>query len=225
MSKNWLISYPHSGSNFIRYCIEFLTKKPTMGNIRLFPYNPSQIEDEVVLFRAHHPNFYISPDDKNKINRIETINKSDKIIFLVRDYNELLLRPSYAPLKNNGLYELTKGYRGLCKFYDEFTGDKLILYYEDIIENFNFVNPLINHYKLNILEDVDEFIKQEDYHRKQSLSVGNKLSIMSDAKNKEYYQQLDKNKKNKIMRKEKELTFKKGMGDLYHYVEKYKLKL
>ena len=65
MFKNWLVSYPSSGSNLAKYCIENIT----------------QTEDNLLPKRIHHIQDLISVSDNN-----------ENVCFLIRNPLELCLR-------------------------------------------------------------------------------------------------------------------------------------
>jgi len=196
MSKNWLISYPKSGSNLIRYCIEFLTKKPTQGLKRLYPSNDT---NKLILFRSH------DPTEENH----EEINENDNLIFLIRNYQELILRPQ--PIFND-IGTITRNYKRLLDFYSSFGGNKIILYYEDLLKDFNFIDTIVTHYKLNVIEDINKFKKNENYHRERSLAVGN--TSYSKGKNINFY--VENKKINRVSLIKNEKYFKSGVGENYY---------
>ena len=65
MFKNWLVSYPSSGSNLARYCIENIT----------------ETEDILLHKRIHHIQDLISVSNNN-----------ENVCFLIRNHIELCLR-------------------------------------------------------------------------------------------------------------------------------------
>jgi len=198
MTKNVLISYPKSGSNWIRYCIEFLTQKPTQGAVKRLIDGNSDINN-IVLRRTH-----------KKI----TVNDSDCIIFLIRNPIELYLRKSVT----NNNFEWNE----LYSLYDFFETNKSknnirLLYYEDLIKNFSGLSKLINNfYELDLVNNIDEFNDNIEYHRQNSLMIGN--PYFSDSKDENYYKNNVKHDKQKIINKIKELGF-----DKMEILKRYKL--
>jgi hypothetical protein len=195
--ENWLVSYPKSGSNLIRYVIEYLTERPTEG------YNKKLYENKnrpLILRRNHRlmPEWFV---------------KEDNLVILIRDYKELCFR-------ENGIWSditrISKFYKSYFEFYNSFEGNKKIIYYEDIIDNFSFVNELVKHYKLPLKQDVTEFIRNEDKHRLKSLAAGN--PYFSDAKTKNFHQK-DVNKDELF---ELDSICEKILGSNYKYVKRYK---
>ncbi len=195
--ENWLISYPKSGSNLLRYVIEYLTERPTEGaNSKLFPNKNSPL----ILRRSHNLNS-------------TSIGKDDKLVILVRDYKELSFR-------KNGMWSnierISSFYNMYFDFYNSFEGDKKIIYYEDIISNFDFVEELVKHYELPLVQDLKEFVQNEDKHRLSSLAAGN--PYFSDAKTKKFHQKdVDKDELLKL-----DSICEEKLGDNYEYVKRYK---
>lgn len=198
MTKNVLISYPKSGSNWIRYCIEFLTQKPTQGAVKRLIDGHSDTNN-IILRRTH-----------KKI----TVNDSDFIVFLIRNPIELHLRKSIT----NNNFEWVK----LYSLYDFFETNKSknnvrLLYYEDIIKNFSELSKLINNfYELDLVNDIEEFHDNIEYHRQTSLMIGN--PYFSDSKDENYYRNNVKHDKQEIINKIKELGF-----DKMDILKRYKL--
>ena len=160
-----LLCYPRSGSSLVLYCIEFL------GGT-FYTQNKN-------IFRFHW--------DYNDIS-----NKYDSLIFLLRDYKECCTRQN-CNIKENAYFDTgmkinnTKtnkdteiDYFGILNFYDKYEKNKLLVYYEDLIDNFeeeiikvaNFLN--INN-KINILlENKKEYLLkfQKQYDHKTNGLIG-----------------------------------------------------
>jgi hypothetical protein len=154
-----LVSYPRSGTNWMRFIIESLSGKPTPGRPRLHKGKDYAID------RAHCA-------QKNG-------NKYKKMILVLRDYRECLIRHNR---------ELWKEYNNVSKFlnettiasmpcwyieniktYDQFDGIKLLLYYEDLINEPE--SSILNLAELIGVESrlAEKFIKNIDVHRKSSV--------------------------------------------------------
>jgi|19_taG_2_1085344.scaffolds.fasta_scaffold25801_3 hypothetical protein len=204
MTNNWLFSYPKSGANLIRYCIEFLSESPTKGQSRLVK---SANKNKYVLLRSHHG---------------KTLNKNNNLILLLRNYRELALRPwlgweDVAPIEK--VKYILKRYRGILSAYDIHKGKKTIIYYEDIIQSFSSLEPaLCNILDIKLKKDFKELVNNETFHRQKSLKLGNK-DVFSDSKTPEFYQH-DINKD--ILMKMDNIA-EDILGEFYSYVEIYKI--
>lgn len=147
--ENILLSYPRSGNHLVRFFIELLSEIPTYGckenekDIEIYknifpekvPFNISYFNKKDCYFKFHYP------PPRNI--------RSNKLILIIRNPNEVLLRH-----KN---YKLDiKGYENFFKnidYYINHKGEKLLLYYEDIITNkHKFINTLYDFLDVNCIE-------------------------------------------------------------------------
>jgi len=129
---NVLLSYPRSGNHLVRFIIELLSGKKTNGctnNLYDIPLCENKFSenidfniktDEFIYFKFHIP-----PENQTVNNLI------------------LIVRSPYEALPRHGRrYEL---YFLNLKYFHDFKGNKLLLFYEDILTNkINFVNQLYN---------------------------------------------------------------------------------
>ena len=146
--ENILLSYPRSGNHLVRFFIELLSEIPTYGckdnkkDIEIYknvfpedvPFNISDFNKMDCYFKYHNPpkNLHVN-----------------KLIFIIRNPNEVLLRHNNYKL-NKDSYEY---YFKNIDYYNNHKGKKLLLYYEDIITNkTNFINTLYEFLDINKLE-------------------------------------------------------------------------
>ena len=124
-----LITYSRSGTNWLRYVIELLSGRPTPGHERLHG------GEDYVVDRAHQG--YLVAEEYRRI------------ILVVRNYKESLVRHYIDEWKANkdgsrnvdvvGFLDDRSGrqppewFIENIRAYHEFTGDKLLLYYEDLM--------------------------------------------------------------------------------------------
>ena len=118
-----LASYSRSGTNWIRYFIATCTGRPTPGQTRLLS------GDDYIIDQAHctYPR----------------VHKYSNVILVIRDYRECLLRHNkdhWKPgmditqfLKDQPLDQPCAWNFKTIQAFDQFSRDKLLLYYEDII--------------------------------------------------------------------------------------------
>ena len=152
---NWLFSYQGSGSNYIRYCIEFLSKKPTQGPFRLIPH-----DQEFILMRSHYA-FELS--------------KNEKVVILIRNPFELIFRENVL---NNTEKELIDNMHTVCGRYQSFLENypnSNIFFYEEVVNNFDKIKELINYYEIILEEDINEFESNLEHHKMNSYKFGNKF--------------------------------------------------
>ena len=160
-----LLSYPRCGNSFVRYCIE------TMTQCQSYDCNN-------LLGTFHHKNpFMIKQDSHIKpflykehfAKDCDRFDKNNNIILLLRNYKECLVRHQGSrKITQNPIHHL-KQYTDNILFYEKWKGKKIILYYEDLILDFNnSIYKLTNF--INIPQPiVINFIKNYDHHKQKSI--------------------------------------------------------
>lgn len=175
-----LASYSRSGTNWIRYFIEFASGLPTPGQTRLIQGKNYFID------RAHcaYP----------------IMTNYNRVLLVLRDYRECLLRhhkeswykqPNVeAFLTNEALKQPPSWYIKNIKAFDRFEGKKLLIYYEDLLQQpeISFLK-LAEFLELNPLK-VQIFLKNIDQHFEGSIQAytkGGHLSETSSTKDFKYH--------------------------------------
>jgi hypothetical protein len=191
---NWLFSYQGSGSNYLRYCIEFLSKKPTQGPFRLIPH-----DQEFILMRSHYA-FELS--------------ENEKVVILIRNPFELIFRENVL---NNTKKELIDNMHTVCGRYQSFIEnypDSKIFFYEEVVNNFDKIKELIKYYEIILEEDINEFESNLEHHKMNSYKFGNKF--YSDKSNIFYSKNLSDEEYNTLQNTI--LTYPKDLIELLsHY--------
>ena len=168
---NFLISYPRSGNTFLSYCFEYLTGRPTLGcysDINGFPIyergnNSIQIKDfSPILIKEHH---WEHSEFK--------FDNQTKIIFMIRDFNSSILSHIQRRYKKTNFQAMlfeAYHYMSLIKRYEEFSGPKSIIYFEDFVkEPKKELERLFEFLELHVQEsDLDKFMNNYTYHVNQS---------------------------------------------------------
>ena len=173
---NWLFSYQGSGSNYLRYCIEFLSKLPTQGPIRLLPH-----DKEYILMRSHH---------------VLDLPNTEKIVILLRNPFELIYRENvYYGIENNLFENMHKVCGRYQSFLEKFPNAK-IFYYEEIINDFNKIKEMIKFYDIPLTESLNEFEHNLDHHKINSYNLGNEF--YSDKSNLFYSKNLSEENYNTL---------------------------
>ena len=168
---NWLFSYQGSGSNYLRYCIEFLSKKPTQGPFRLIPH-----DQEFILMRSHYA-FELS--------------KNEKVVILIRNPFELIFRENVL---NNTRKDICENMHTICGRYQSFIEnypDSKIFFYEEVVNNFDKIKELIKYYEIILEVDINEFESNLEHHKINSYKLGN--NFYSDKSNIFYSKNLSAN--------------------------------
>ena len=157
--ENVLLSYPRSGNHLCRFFIELLSELPTFG----CKGNPEDIEIHKNIFNED-VNFNI----KNNFNHEDCYYKYhyppssshidiQNLIVLVRNPREALLSQcGLDKLCLNNAWWSYNGYFNIIDFYNSFQGNKLLIFYEDMLTNKKqFINTLYDFLKLDNPEKKD----------------------------------------------------------------------
>tara|TARA_R110002020_G_scaffold165972_1_gene353792 strand:- start:437 stop:1030 length:594 start_codon:yes stop_codon:yes gene_type:complete len=162
------LSHPRSGANWLRYCVEYLTHRPTSFLYGSLDWDPPiytlcdniTITDKKIILKYGHkmaPSF---------------LKQEDKLIFLLRDYKKSafsnLIR-TYPKSFNwaNVKFELDY-YLNSLQIYDKFVGDKILIRYEDLISG-KSLDDIMKFMGFDI--DVTTFLLEIDSHQQKSMSV------------------------------------------------------
>ncbi len=156
--KNILLSYPRSGNHLTRFMIELLTELPTFGC--------HTNKNDIPIYQNTFPNkipFNINLDIKdidttnsyhkyhNPVNNYD-INNLENLIFIIRNPKEVLLRHNDYQIKNSS-FDL---YFNCIDFYLNFSGKKILFFYEDIVTNkVDFIKNLYDFLNIKILSKLE----------------------------------------------------------------------
>jgi FkbM family methyltransferase len=195
-----LLSYPRSGNTWLRYCVEFLTKRLTKG----YDSPGISIEDGLgklvdigvdcskppIAYKRHG----YTPKEKNSYDM-----DNDNLILLLRNYKECIVRHVMGIRDyDRTFYSQTQGYIdgkldyiGCLQIFEAWRGKKLLIYYEDLLRD-----PEPELVRMLGLLEVDktylsDLVDNIDFHKKQSVNLysGNKQTRVAQS-----YTQGDPNK-------------------------------
>lgn len=156
--EDYILSYPRSGNTWTRYCIEFLTERPTVG-----------IADS--LSRLKMPILFSSYENCvfRKSHYLD-INPN-KLLFLIRNFKECIPRHlhvnSLSPTAIKGIND----YLNLLRLYDEHDKEKMIVYYEDMISGDEDFFLEFTEFIGGTEERLDEFLSNIDEHRERGVQI------------------------------------------------------
>lgn len=179
-SDVFLLSYPRSGNTWLRYCIEYLTKRPTGVYEYLYPIESRLTLPQNTELYVNYPlgcNFNLGVDFRKhpiiKIHDKSGLSANAKFLILViRNYKECLvrhLRSNVAPFK---YLKSENDYISNIQLFDNWKDEnKLLLYYEDLIQK-----PEITLKKLiEFLNESDlyltSFFENHLYHVKNCIKI------------------------------------------------------
>ena len=136
----FLLSFPGSGNTWTRYCIEFITKRPTGEAIYLFPMQKDNRRMDCPL----NNNFSLGVDYNappvikiHAINARSPVGENDYLIVVVRNFKESLLRHLGADGARAIalLQDPNNMYTSALRVYHNWPEDrKLLIYYEDFLQ-------------------------------------------------------------------------------------------
>lgn len=142
-----ILSYPRSGNHFVRYIVEFLTGRATIG---ASGFTKAHGQDTPICLRQGTQFLtHVSLDEPvaNKHHWPEKINTTpDKLVVILRNPAEAILSHRVQKFNKLNTLELkvaskdldefrgdAKKFISILDYYDSFEGDKQIVLYEDLV--------------------------------------------------------------------------------------------
>jgi hypothetical protein len=181
--KVLLISFPKSGSNWVRYCVEHFSGRRTPGKARR---NVLVSEGPTVLDRMHfvdkrHRNLLMRSrarkgledydhEDKTGLHGWLSTWRKDRRVRAVHNRRLLLLlRSHYESFARNRLSapEDMTGYLGNLRVFEACRRDKLLIYYHDLVADLAAMGRVLDF--LEIPHDSTGF--DVEFHRRRSLEL------------------------------------------------------
>ena len=146
---NILLTYPRSGSHLTRFFLELLTGQPTCGT--------KKHERDIPIYKNKFPEkipFNIKNENDFCYHKfhchVPPLEKVNKIIFLVRNPKEVLLRQNEFKMNVSGSVCSFDKYFHLIDKFNEFQGEKKIFFYEDMLTNKEeFIKELYDFLKID----------------------------------------------------------------------------
>ena len=172
--KTYLLSYPTSGNTWCRYCLEFLTKRPT-----LWKYNEGEhilstncplgnmfdlgtVMDNDPIWKVH---------DRHMMEDMGTFDPEQEVLLLlVINIKEAVTRHEGIPDTEQSLQETCFTYFDALRLYDEWHPDRrLLIYYEDLIlqpvNTFKKIIAFLGHES----DYIQEFMQHYETHRQNCI--------------------------------------------------------
>lgn len=173
----FLLSFPGSGNTWTRYCIEFITKRPTGEAIYLFPVQKDNLRMDCPLNNNFPLGVNYDAPPVIKIHDIKDrypMGENDYLIVVVRNYKESLLRHLGSDVARAiaTLQDPHNMYTNALKAYHEWPDDrKLLIYYEDFLQF-----PEQTLYRLADFfhtghELIPQFIQELETHRQNGIAI------------------------------------------------------
>lgn len=160
---DYLLSYPRTGNSFIRYAIEFVSKKPSYdyGKNINDQYDTNIQYTDTTSFCIRKEHFVVDiPEEPNKV------------VVLVRDFKDVFISHHFRDVDFDkdkimktfmtSIDGFWKDYYELLFFYDIFSKEKVMIYYDDI---FKSEKTLVSIFDFLGLTDYNDFIDNFEYHK------------------------------------------------------------
>lgn len=170
-SPRYLLSFPRSGNHWLRFCIEYISGRSTLGcysNPRDVPICLNEFPADAgvlthvrwwspaLLRKAHYPHEVLSPHS---------------LLVLIRDPKECI--PRHSDYRVEYFESNIQHYLDILRFYQEQRCPKLLVYYEDLLqspkESIQKVADFIGSYQAARLEQLCA-----EYERLQQICAGAK---------------------------------------------------
>ncbi|MFW6281313.1 MAG: hypothetical protein ACOC1O_00785 [bacterium] len=190
-----LVTFPRSGTNWIRYIIEYFSDKPTPGETRL------KRGHNYIIDRAHN-----AKDLINNYNKVILCLRDYKEIFgkhILRFYNEDILTTPQELLNKYWRKDqnvLINDYFNNIIAFDKFKSDKILLYYEDILFNPKNLKSLLDFLDIYDENKFNKFKNNFNNLKKKSSNLrSDKNKTTKDNDNIKYYSSNFSDEKLKIL--------------------------
>ena len=187
---NTLWSYPRSGNHWVRFISEYLTGCPTSG----CQENPSDVPIYLNTFPSEkHPLAHVNPEATPVLYKSHwayKITSRSVIVLIIRDYHEAI---SHS-LDIRELVGEAFWYLDLIATYDRFSGNKMIIYYEDLLAYPEKEISRIKYFLNASDERFQTLIDSYDYYVELSTQGKNRIwwGYQSAGDNKFYQKKLSK---------------------------------
>ena len=148
-----LWSYPYSGNTWVRFIVEYLTGRPSCGDVKKLNDPPICLRIRPMSALTHVD--MSKPFSVYKAHSHYSLNQNSSLILLIRDYSTCM-PPMHIKFNK---------YLDLIIAYDRFEGKKMLIYYEDLL-----TKPQVEIYKLKQFFNAPEkryqtFIKRYRLYR------------------------------------------------------------
>lgn len=174
--KNLLLSYPRSGNTWIRYFVEYVSKMPTRGC-------GGAVYDKYTRKSPHNINYnskaILQKEHFARQCRFHN-QKTDNIILLIRNPKETLIRHHGTKvLRNKKLNVIVNKFMNNLALYDNWSSNKMIIYYEDVVDNFGVeAEKITNFLKLDMIR-CKKFLLSYDDHKNKCIEIYSKKKSKS----------------------------------------------
>lgn len=145
-----ILSHPHSGSTWLRYCIENCTGLQACNG-----------RGQNVMHRKDKTFKYRKGQDIRRVHKINLCKDFDRLIYLTRDPRVLKIRDGKEFIKRG----ISDPIEEMNKYYDSWNKPKMKIAYEDLFENIEKSLYDVINFIGEPTDKIPEFMKDIDKHR------------------------------------------------------------
>jgi len=141
-----VISSERSGLNFVRHIVESMTPYRTAGKVHIHE------KGKLIFHRTHHVYSKTTSPGRTHVKEQEK-DRYKKILYIIRDPRETFVR---AYNKN---WDRLTDYCDNLKYFDEFRGDKKIVYYDDLVSDDTVLEEIFDFFNIGKYFKADDMPK------------------------------------------------------------------
>lgn len=178
--KTFLLSYVRSGNTWMRYCLEYLTSRPSFqrGNLKSKMNQPLAWSadfdidcDKPPIEKAH---------SRGEIEKCIGNYDQDLLVVIVRNPKEALIRHKGNKITFNYLLEEGSGidigmphvyFENLMAYESWNPKNRLLIYYEDLVASPRETLTQVLLFLNESVENIDYFMQKYDEHKKKSIAI------------------------------------------------------
>lgn len=173
----FLLSYYRSGNTWLRYCLEWITQRPSVtsnmhGPIGWLAGFPIDIK-KAPIHRAH--NRYQTTLYTQTRKAILPNSAVDKLILILRNPHETIERNNewHNLIKKNAPHaHITRSYFDNIEFFETWPAEKrLLIHYEDLITAPREILTCILNFMDEPLTRLEQFMQEYQDHKKKSVAL------------------------------------------------------
>lgn len=179
--RTYLLSYPRSGNTWIRYCLEFLTRRATIT----YQVGINDLMNQPLAWRAGFELDLDSPPIEKVHNKLEMERggeldpDQEHLILIVRNPKEAITRHEkhtpnleiFQGVSSDQWYKAPQYFENI-RLYGQWNPSKRILiFYEDLLVNPRQTLENLLTFLQVPFTYIDEFFSKYDYHKNKALTL------------------------------------------------------
>lgn len=173
--NNIILSFPRSGNHWVRYIVEYFSKKRTLG---CGDWEWGNTIDGPIFSRIDNEDYY--KDNSYIAVKRHTVDFNVEIyniLLIIRNYKEVGIR-MFNPKRHvdAGVKKSLKEYMSLIGAYDKCKNNKNIIYYEDLMKSpESEINKIIKFFNIKNA-DVNKFMENYETNKKKCIKIYDNLN-------------------------------------------------